>query len=87
MLDRSQIEEFKRLYPVTAKRDLMLKLGITSSILKNTAHKLGLRKVKGYKIKRFNRLSWPKEELELFARIYPVTSNAEIAKRLNKTIP
>jgi len=88
---REEVAEFKRIYGTRTDEDLSRIFGRAVSDVRELAalHALAkdkafVRKISGEASTRMPR--WSQEELEALRREYPVESNLEIARRLNRSV-
>ena len=88
---REEIAEFKRIYGTRTDEDLSRIFGRTVSDVRELAaqHALAkdkafVRKIRGEASTRMPR--WSQEELEILRHEYPIESNLDIAKKLNRSV-
>lgn len=69
-----------KLYPGSDTRTLANELGIGYNALRSRAKRLGLKKIEGFRSIP-NHSIWRTANVEEFKRLYPTTSNQELAKK------
>ena len=88
---REEIAEFKRIYGTRTDEDLSRIFGRTLTDVRELAKEHALAKDKAFIRKLSGEAStrmprWTQEELEILRRDYPIQSNLEIARKLNRSV-
>lgn len=88
---REEVAEFKRIYGTRTDEDLSRIFGRTMTDVQELAARHALAKDKAFVRKISGEAStrmprWSQEELESLRREYPIQSNLEIARRLNRSV-
>jgi len=88
---RDEIQHFRRVYGSRGDEDLCVIFGRTLSSVQKLAQELCLAKDKAFVRRQRGEGAtrmprWGEEELALLTRVYPSTSNLEIARRLDRSV-
>ena len=88
---RDDVAEFKKIYGTRTDENLSRIFGRTEEEIRRMAEKHALAKDKAFVRKLSGEAStrmprWTSEELDLLKREYPMASNLDIARRLNRTV-
>lgn len=88
---RDEVQQFRRVYGTRSDEDLRLIFGRSVESIQAKAAELRLAKDKAFIKRREGKGAtrmprWEQEELELLRKIYPGTSNLEIARKLQRSV-